>query len=142
MPKLRSALNSVVARSEQDVTWPQSPLVASHHRASDRSAIAVARAVRDGVRAVPGVHDISPGRFAEVGTYGPGTVVRGVTVSGPDTSTVIGVHIVAEYRSGQSLLVLADTVRRAVNEVIAGARLVQRIDVAVDDLLYEERRHQ
>ncbi len=104
------------------------------------SEIAVAEAAAEAVCAVPGVADLSPGRFAEVATYGPGQVVRGVAVYRTDGALRMAVHLIAVFAPSTNLPSLADRVRRAVMEVVGnlGAGPVERIDVTVDDLHREE----
>lgn len=98
--------------------------------------LAIARAVREAVRRVADVADLSPGRFGEAVTYGPGDRVPGVVVRHDADALHLEVHVVAVYRDSLFLPALADEVRRAVQEQAkaVGAGPVQRVDVAIDDL--------
>ena len=98
--------------------------------------LGLARAVAAAVRGVPGVADVSPGRFAEAATYGPGEVVRGVVVQQVAGALAVEVRLRARYAPTLVLPALADRVRRAVRAAAqaAGAAPVGRIDVAFDDL--------
>jgi len=102
--------------------------------------VSIARAIVAGVRSVPGVADVSPGRFAEVATYGPGEKVRGVAVSQAAGALDINVHLCALYAHSLVLPELADRVRSAVRQSVEalGVGLPRRIDVAFDDLRVEE----
>jgi hypothetical protein len=104
------------------------------------SELDVARAVAAAAAGVAGVASVSPGRFARVGTYGPGELVRGVAVSRAADALAIAIHIRARYRPAAPLPALADRVRAAARGAVAGlgAGPVGRIDVAVDDLVVEE----
>jgi uncharacterized alkaline shock family protein YloU len=102
--------------------------------------VSIARAMAATVRRVPGVADVSPGRFAEVATYGPGETVRGVVVDQSAGALDIEVHLCARYADSLVLPELAARVRSAVRQSVEalGAGSVRRIDVAVDDLRVEE----
>ena len=104
--------------------------------AGEAGELRLARAVAAAVRGVPGVADVSPGRFAEAATYGPGEVVRGVVVQQVAGALAVEVHVRAVYAPTLVLPALADLVRRAVRAAAqrAGAAPVGRIDVAFDDL--------
>ena len=104
------------------------------------SDVSIARAIVAAVRSVPGVADVSPGRFAEAATYGPGEKVRGVAVSQAAGALDIEVHLCALYADTLILPELAARVRSAVRQSVEalGAGLLRRIDVAFDDLRVEE----
>ncbi len=104
------------------------------------SEVSIARAIVAAVRRVPGVADVSPGRFAEAATYGPGEKVRGVAVSRPAGALAIDVHLCALYADSLVLPELAARVRSTVRQSVEGlgAGLLRRIDVAFDDLRVEE----
>ncbi len=104
------------------------------------SDVSIARAIVAAVRSVPGVADVSPGRFAEAATYGPGEKVRGVAVSQAAGALDIEVHLCALYTDTLVLPELAARVRSAVRQSVEalGAGLLRRIDVAFDDLRVEE----
>jgi uncharacterized alkaline shock family protein YloU len=103
------------------------------------SEVGIARAIVAAVRSVPGVADVSPGRFAETATYGPYEKVRGVGVSRERDALDIEVHLCALHADSLVLSELAarvrSAVRRSVEALDAGA--VRRIDVAFDDLHVE-----
>lgn len=69
--------------------------VAERHSRSRRvSDIALAEAVAQAVRAVPGVADLSSGLSAPAATYGPGQHVTGIAVRHPTLDTLaIEVHV-------------------------------------------------
>ena len=98
--------------------------------------LAVARAAAAAARGVPGVADVTPGRFAAAATYGPGEVVRGVAVRRRPGGWAVEVHLRAVYAPTLPLPALADRVRWAVGAAVAalGAGPAGPIDVAVDDL--------
>jgi hypothetical protein len=98
--------------------------------------LALARAVAAAVGGVPGVAALTPGRFAEAATYGPGEVVRGVAVRRRPGGWAVEVHVRAAYAPALPLPALADRVRRAVGAAVAalGGGPAGPIDVAVDDL--------
>ena len=104
------------------------------------SEVSLARAVVAAVRGVPGVADVSPGRFAEAATYGPGEKVRGVVVGRAGGALDIEVHVCALYADSLVLPELAARVRSAVRQSVEalGAGPLRRIDVAFDDLRVEE----
>jgi len=104
------------------------------------SEVGIARAVVAAVRRVPGVADVSPGRFAEAATYGPGEKVRGVALARTAGALDIEVHLCALHADALLLPELASRVRSAVRQSVEalGAGAVRRIDVAFDDLRVEE----
>jgi uncharacterized alkaline shock family protein YloU len=106
------------------------------------SELVIARAVRSTVCAVTGVADVSPGLFAETGTYGPGETVRGVAVSRVAGGLDLEVHVIGVYADSVVLRELADRVRTAVRQSVEalGAEAVRRIDVVIDDLYIDEDR--
>lgn len=101
--------------------------------------VTLARAIGVAVRAVPGVADLSPGRFAEVATYGAREKVRGVAVKRADGALDIEVHVCAQYAESLVLADLATRVREAARQSMeaAGVTRVGRIDVIVDDMRVE-----
>jgi uncharacterized alkaline shock family protein YloU len=104
------------------------------------SEVSIAQAIVAAVRSVPGVADVSPGRFAEAATYGPGEKVRGVVVGRVAGAFDIEVHVCARYADSLVLSELAARVRSAVRQSVEGlgVGLLRRIDVAFDDLRVEE----
>jgi uncharacterized alkaline shock family protein YloU len=100
------------------------------------SEVSLARAVVAAVRGVPSVADVSPGRFAEAATYGPGEKVRGVVVGRARGALDIEVHLCALYADSLVLPELAARVRSAVRQSVEalGAGPLGRVDVAFDDL--------
>ena len=101
-----------------------------------RSDVAIARAIREAVRRVPGVAEISAGPRVVAATYGPGERVEGVVVRRDAEHVDLEVHVAAVYAPSLSLPALAEAVRRAAREQAEalGARPVRRVDVAFDDL--------
>lgn len=106
---------------------------------SSLDSIAVARAVKAAVEAVPGVAAISAGRYARIGTYGPESIVRGIAVSQIRGKISFEVHIIA-FSSAASLPALAESVRDAARETarIQGVGSVHQINVVIEDLRDEE----
>jgi uncharacterized alkaline shock family protein YloU len=104
------------------------------------SEMSIARAIVAAVRSVPGVAEVSPGRFAEVATYGPGEKVRGVVIGRAASALDLEVHLCARYANSLVLVELAARVRSAVRQSVEGLGVgpLRRIDVAVDDLRVEE----
>jgi uncharacterized alkaline shock family protein YloU len=104
-------------------------LVVTQHRADNIMA-----------RVVPGVADVSPGRFAEAATYGPGEKVRGVAVGRAAEALNIEVHLCAWYADSLVLPELAAQVRSAVRQSVEALDVgrLRRIDVAFDDLRVKE----
>lgn len=76
------------------------------------------------VRAVPGVADLHPGMFGEVGTYLPGRTVPGVRFRGQVTDVHITVYFDADIRKTAAL------VRSALAHLIGG-----EINVTVEDVV-------
>jgi len=103
------------------------------------SEVSLARAVVAALRGVPGVADVSPGRFAEAATYGPGEKVRGVVVGRTGDTLDIDVHLCALYADSLVLPELAARVRSAVRQAVEAldAGPLRRIDIAFDDLRVE-----
>ena len=104
------------------------------------SEVSLARAIVAVIRRVPGVADVSPGRFAAAATYGPGEQVRGVVLGRTAGALDIEVHLCARYADSLALPELAARVRSAVRQSVErlGAGLLRHIDVAFDDLRVEE----
>lgn len=111
-----------------------------HQEKTSVGDIAVAKAAAAAVSAIPGVADLSPGKVAEVATYGPGETVRGVAVHRVNGAFDVEVHVIARYPPSGNLPSLADRVRRAVAEAAEqlGAAPIRGIDVTIDDLRNEE----
>lgn len=101
--------------------------------------LTVARAVLATVGAIPEVSRISPGRFAQVATYGPGAAVHGVAISRSGGVLTIELHLVARYARTLVLPKLADRVRRSVRRIVEplAGEPVGRIDISFDDLDFE-----
>jgi hypothetical protein len=100
------------------------------------SDVAFAQAVAAAVRALPSVADLSPGRSAEVATYGAHEKVRGVSVRKVDGALDVGVHVCAQYATSLDLNELASRIREATLLALetAGATRVSRVDVVFDDV--------
>jgi uncharacterized alkaline shock family protein YloU len=98
--------------------------------------VALAQAIVAAVRLVPGVADVSSGRFAEVATYGPNEKVRGVSVRATADGLDVEVHVCAHYADSLVLDDLAAQIRMAARKSIesSGDVRIARLDVAVDDL--------
>ena len=75
------------------------------------------------VLATPGVHALHAGTFGEVATYLPGRRVAGVRASDDGYD----IHVVTVW--GSSVMVTAQAVRQAVQQVAPG-----RVDVTVEDV--------
>ena len=105
------------------------------------SKVSLARAISDAVRLVAGVADVSPGRFAELATYGPGEKVPGVVVESAVDGLAIEVHLCVQYLDSLDLTELAARVRDAVHRTgeTLGTGPINRVDVAFDDLRVAER---
>ncbi|HEU0026985.1 MAG TPA: hypothetical protein VFQ25_07710 [Ktedonobacterales bacterium] len=122
--------------------------------------IAIAQAIARAARTVPGVSDISPGRFALVATYGvhervPGVVLwraedgamcveahvrldaRVVMPTSPAPSAVAASSLGPEAPDEVTLLLLADQIRLAIHRALHALGLPRpaRIDVAMDDMV-------
>ena len=100
------------------------------------SEIRIARAVVGAAQSVSGFAGVSPGRFAEAATYGPGETVRGVVVRRLSGALTVEVHLRAAYTPALVLPALAGQLRDAVRHAVSGlgAEPIQRIDIAFDDL--------
>jgi uncharacterized alkaline shock family protein YloU len=103
------------------------------------SEVAIARAAVAAVRTVPGVVDVSPGRYAEAATYGPGERVGGVAVRRDGGALDIQVHLRVRYSDTLVLPELAAQVRIAVHESVdgLGGGPLRTVGVAFDDVLIE-----
>lgn len=99
--------------------------------------IALARAARAATRRVPGVVDISRGRFAIARTFGlGGEAVEGVQLTHEPDGLHVEVHVVA---GSVPLLPLAATVRAAVAAAVrALGSPVATVDVWIDALRVED----
>jgi uncharacterized alkaline shock family protein YloU len=104
--------------------------------------LVIARAVHAAVSAVPGVAGVSPGRFAETATYGPGERVRGIAVSRAAGALDVEIRLIAVYAEATSLPAVADQVRRAARRAVEAldAGPVRRVDIVIDDLRVEGDR--
>ena len=78
------------------------------------------------VRAVPGVADLHPGMFGEVGTYLPGRRVPGIRIE----DGAVQVHISVVF--GAAVRDTGAAVRAAIAAQLPGA---QAIDVIVEDVV-------
>ena len=76
------------------------------------------------VRAVPGVADLHPGMFGEVGTYLPGRRVPGVRLGDTGTDVHVTVYFDAHVRD------VATQIRRAVAVAVGGP-----VNVTVEDVV-------
>jgi uncharacterized alkaline shock family protein YloU len=103
------------------------------------SELTLARAIAAAVRTVPGVADLSPGRFAEVATYRAGDKVPGVVVKRGEDALEVEVHVCARYADSLALNELATRVRETTRQSIeaSGTTRISRIDVAFDDISVE-----
>jgi uncharacterized alkaline shock family protein YloU len=103
------------------------------------SEVALAQAVAAAVRAVPGVADLSPGRFVEVATYGAREKVRGVIVKQTAESLDVEVHVCARYAASLVLTELAALVRESISQCVgaSGAGMVRQTNVVIDDVRVE-----
>ena len=95
------------------------------------SEVTLAHAIVAAVRLVPGVADVSAGRFAEVATYGAREKVQGVSVQPTTDGLDVEVHVCAPYADTLVLDELATRVREAARHSVeaAGGTRVSRIDV-------------
>jgi uncharacterized alkaline shock family protein YloU len=101
--------------------------------------VLLAQAIAAAVRTVPGVAELSPGRFAEVATYGTREKVPGVVVKRAEDALAVEVHVCAQYADSLVLDELASRVRQATRQAVepADATRVSRIDVVIDDMRIE-----
>ena len=76
------------------------------------------------VRAVPGVADLHPGMFGEVGTYLPGRRVPGVRLADTGTDVHVTVYFDSPVRD------VATQIRRAVAAAVGGP-----VNVTVEDVV-------
>jgi uncharacterized alkaline shock family protein YloU len=108
---------------------------------SDRPAseVSSAQAIAAAVREVPGVADLSTGRFAEVATYGAGERVRGLIVRNSPAGLDVEVHVCARYTPALVLDDLAARVREAVRHSVegSGGRPLSQVHVVFDDVRIE-----
>jgi hypothetical protein len=104
------------------------------------SEVELAQAIAAAVGSVPGVAGVSPGRFAEPGTYGARERVPGVIVRQTAESLAVEVHVCAQYAASLVLHDLAARVRESIRQSIGAAgviRTVSRTDVVFDDVRVE-----
>jgi uncharacterized alkaline shock family protein YloU len=99
--------------------------------------VTLARAALATTRAVPGVADISRGRYTIARTYGlGGTVVEGIQLRHEPTELHVEVHVVVRL---VPIRPLAEAVRAAVAATLRGLGApVAAVDVWVDDLRRSE----
>ncbi len=102
--------------------------------------LTLARAIVAAVQAVPGVADVSAGRFGEVATYGSREKVQGVVVKQGVDDLELEVHVTAEYARSLVFADLAALVRKTIRQAIeqSGTAASCRIDVVFDDILGEQ----
>lgn len=95
--------------------------------------VTLARAALATMRAVPGVADISRGRYAIARTFGPrGETVEGVQLTPAPEGLHVEVHVVVTL---VPLLPLAEAIRTAIAAALAAlGHPVTAVDVWVDDL--------
>ena len=95
--------------------------------------VTLARSALAATRGVPGVANISRGRYAIVRTFGlGGTVVEGVQLRHEPEGPHVEVHVVVQL---VPIPPLADAVRAAVAAALAGlGHPVTAVDVWVDEL--------
>ena len=86
--------------------------------------------------AVPGVAEVSQGRFGEVATYGAHEKAVGVRVTRDADLLAVEVHLCALYDTSLVLPDLATGVRAAIRQTaeVCGAGPIGQIDVAFDDI--------
>ncbi len=107
----------------------------------------LAQALAAAVCQVPGVLEMSAGRFAREGTYGPGAYVRGVVLHRPTPATLeVAVHVVvaaeallvsaAGLEGSAALPHLGEQIRAAVIRALPRAerRRLAAVHVSFDDL--------
>jgi uncharacterized alkaline shock family protein YloU len=100
--------------------------------------LTLGRAVVAAVRAVPGVSDMSPGRYGEVATYGAGEKVPGVLITMSGGALTIDVHVCAEYDHSLVFAELAARVRNSIRQTLESSNVAPmspaQIDISFDDL--------
>jgi hypothetical protein len=88
--------------------------------------LSLARAVAEAVCQIPAVLELSAGRFAREGTYGPGEFVRGVVLKRPTPDSLeVDVHLVLAEQALRSAFVRGDGVPRAATSSTGGPSLSQ-----------------
>src|SRR5215469_291952 len=85
------------------------------------SEVTLAQAIVAAVHSVPGVANVSAGRFAEVATYGAGEKVQGVLVRPAADGLDVEVHVCAHYVESLNLDELAARVREAARQSLEAA---------------------
>jgi len=104
-----------------------------------REDIAIARAAAAATRAVPGVERLATSMLGGAATYGRGEVVRGVAVRHEHGAVHLEVHVTMRIADAHDLRVAAEPVRTSVRQAVEQltAQPVGRIDIAIDDLVFE-----
>jgi hypothetical protein len=125
----------------------------AHEHLSDT---AVADAIVQAIRAVPGVFDMGQGLFAKAATFGPGKHVQGIVIQHPTSESLsVEVHVILEEasftkayseisgsnassRSGTTpiLLRFTDQIRVVVTQTLEhlGLPVSTMVDVTIDDI--------
>ena len=106
---------------------------------STLSLMAVAKALADTIRKVPGIAELGSGKYVEAATYGPSEKVIGVVVTSGHDQVTVEIHAIAAASGSYpslNLMDLADRVRLEATDVLSRLHIdsVGRIDVVFDDL--------
>jgi uncharacterized alkaline shock family protein YloU len=100
------------------------------------SEFALAQALVEVTRAVPGVAGLYGGHFGEIATYGRGGRVPGIRIRTEGGQVIVEIHLIVTYAPNMSVLALAETVRDQIRQhgtTLATAK-GGAIDVVVDDI--------
>jgi uncharacterized alkaline shock family protein YloU len=100
------------------------------------SEFALAQALVEVTRAVPGVAGLYGGHFGEIATYGRGGRVPGIRTRIERGQVIVEIHLIVTYAPNMNVLALAETVRNQIRQhgtTLATAKC-GAIDVVVDDI--------
>ena len=100
------------------------------------SEFALAQALVEVTRTVPGVAGLYGGHFGEIATYGRGGRVPGIRIRTDEGQVMVEVHLIVTYAPNVSLLTLAETVRDQIRQHLTMLATAKggAIDVIIDDI--------
>jgi uncharacterized alkaline shock family protein YloU len=98
--------------------------------------VALAQALVEVTRAVPGVAGLYAGHFGEIATYGRGRRVPGIRIRTDRGQVMVEAHLIVTYAPNMSIPTLAETVRNQIRQQLATLATAKggAIDVVIDDI--------
>lgn len=108
------------------------------------SEFALAQALADVTRAVPGIAGLYGGQLGEIATYGRGGRVPGIRIRADEGQVMVEVHLIVTYAPNVHVLTLAETVRDQIRQHLTTLATAKggAIDVIVDDIAVPTTLHE